>query len=426
MSNVLILGSGGREHAITAFVAQDEKVNKIYCAPGNPGTQNIAENISIDINDNNQILELIRKYNIDFTVVGPEGPLENGIVDFVESNGHKIFGPTKYAAQLETSKLFARDFMEKYHIPQPSYFKCDCEEDVMSVSTKLGFPIVLKADGLAAGKGVIICRNQTEMEDAMDIMFKERKFGNAANSISVEECLKGEEVSIFIACDGMNYKILNSAQDHKRAFDNDEGPNTGGMGAYCPAPLVDKKLLKEIEDTVIVPTIKGMASDGHPYKGFLYIGLMIVDNKPFVIEFNARLGDPETQVVLPMIEGSLFDILTHTVDETLESIEISNKEGYMVTVVLSAKGYPGKYYKGMIIHGLDNIDNNMFFHAGTKFENDRYYSNGGRVLNIMGYGETLEDAVDAAYKNINLIDFEDMFFRKDIGSKGLKIIKGIV
>ena len=424
MSRVLILGSGGREHAIAEFIAKDEKVDKIFCAPGNPGTDKVAENISIDLNNNDQILDLIKNKNIDFTIVGPEGPLENGIVDFVESNGYKIFGPSKYAAQLETSKLFARDFMEKYNIPQPSYFKCRSEEEVVSVSTKLGFPIVLKADGLAAGKGVIICNNQLEMENALDLMFKEKKFGSAANNISVEECLKGEEISIFIVSDGENYKILNSAQDHKRIFDNDKGPNTGGMGAYCPSPLLNDELMSEIEQTIISPTINGMRNDGNQYKGFLYVGLMITDNKPYVIEFNVRMGDPETQVVLPMLNCSLFDLLLNTSNKTLELVEVSNKEGYMVTVVLSSEGYPDSYKKGLLIHGLEQVNKNMFFHAGTKKENNNYYTNGGRVLNVLGYGMTLDNAIDNAYKNIGMIDFEGMFCRKDIGKKGLVYLKG--
>ena len=419
MSTVLILGSGGREHAIAASIAMDKKVEKIFCAPGNPGTNQIAENISIDLNDNNIILNIIEKNKIDFTIVGPEGPLENGVVDFIGSHGYKIFGPDKYGAQLETSKLFARDFMEKYNIPQPSYFRCSSDEEVISVSSKLGFPIVLKADGLAAGKGVIICNNQSEMEEAMDIMFKEKKFGNASKNISVEECLKGEEVSIFIVSDGENYKILNSAQDHKRIYDNDQGPNTGGMGAYCPSPLVNRSLMKKIEDTIIRPTIKGMKNDGHPYMGFLYIGLMISDNNPYVIEFNVRMGDPETQVVIPLLKTPLYDLLISAINQKLDNYKIEISDEYAVCVVLASKGYPKVYTKGKTIEGLDLVKDDFIFHAGTKYCNDAFITNGGRVLNIIGFGKSLKSAIEKAYSNVKKIRFSGKYCRNDIGKKGL-------
>ena len=276
MSNVLVLGSGGREHAIVWSLKNDENVDKVFCAPGNGGTKMHAQNLDVDINDNKDILRIIKNNNIDFTIIGPENPLDNGIVDFLNENGCKVFGPSKYASKLESSKIFARRFMDKYNIPQPCFFECKNEEEVISVATKLGFPIVLKADGLAAGKGVIICYNQRDLDEALDIMFKDRKFGSAANRISVEECLKGQELSIFVVTDGENYKILNSAQDHKRIFDNDEGPNTGGMGAYCPSPLFDEKLREKVENRIIKPTINGMKKEGYPYKGFLYIGIMLI------------------------------------------------------------------------------------------------------------------------------------------------------
>ena len=424
MSRVLILGSGGREHAISKSISNDKKVDKIFCAPGNPGTQEIGENVELDINNNIEILEFINSNNISLTIVGPEQPLENGVVDFIQSNGHKIFGPSRYSAKLETSKLFARDFMEKYNIPQPSYFKCSTEEEVVSVSTKLGFPIVLKADGLAAGKGVIICSNSLELDAAIDVMFNKKKFGKAAKFISVEECLKGEEISIFLISDGKSYKILNSAQDHKRIFNDDKGPNTGGMGAYCPSPLLNDDLLEEIERTIIKPTINGMLNEGSPYTGFLYIGLMLTNGKPYVIEFNARMGDPETQVVLPMMNNSLYDLIDSSFDSNFNEHEILNKEGYCVTVVLSASGYPDKYETHMLIKGLDKIDPNMYFHAGTIIDNNKnYYSNGGRVLNILGYGSTLSKAIKNAYLNIDKIEFEDMYYRTDIGQKGLNYLK---
>ena len=309
MINILILGSGGREHSIAWSLFNDKKELNLFCAPGNAGTLSIAKNLLVDINSNQDILELIEENNIDYTIVGPENPLNNGIVDYLEARGHKVFGPTKFAAQLECSKLFARNFMEKYNIPQPSFFECSSEEEVISISTKLGFPIVLKADGLASGKGVIICKNQLELDEGLDAMFTDRKFGDASNKISVEECLFGEELSIFVVTDGENFKILNSAQDHKRIFDNDKGPNTGGMGAYCPAPLFEKDLREKVKKQIIQPTISGMKNEGHPYKGFLYIGIMVSNGNPYVIEYNARLGDPESQVLLPMLEKGLFPII---------------------------------------------------------------------------------------------------------------------
>jgi len=280
----------------------------------------------------------------------------------------------------------------------------------------------LKADGLAAGKGVIICYNQSELDDALDIMFMDKKFGNASSKLSVEECLKGEELSIFVVTDGKNYKILNSAQDHKRIFDNDKGPNTGGMGAYSPAPLFDEKLRKKVEERIILPTINGMKKEGHPYKGFLYIGIMIVDNNPYMIEYNVRLGDPEAQVVIPLLKENIFPIIKNTIDKNLDSIEIENIEGYAVTVVLASEGYPEKYIKGMKIKGLDN--DLMVFHSGTRLIGDEYYTNGGRVLSVIGLDSSLKLAINKVYNNLNKISFDSMYYRTDIGKKGLNCIGG--
>ena len=422
MNNVLVLGSGGREHAIVWSLSKEKSVSNIFCAPGNGGTLLNAKNLPIDINNNEEILRVVQENNIDYTIIGPENPLDNGIVDFLEKNGHKVFGPSKYAAQLESSKIFARKFMDKYNIPQPCFFECVNEEEVISVSTKLGFPIVLKADGLAAGKGVIICYNQSELDDALDIMFMDKKFGNASSKLSVEECLKGQELSIFVVTDGENYKILNSAQDHKRIFDNDKGPNTGGMGAYSPAPLFDKILRKKVEERIILPTINGMKKEGHPYKGFLYIGIMIVDNNPYMIEYNVRLGDPEAQVVIPLLKDNIFPIIKNTIDKTLDSIEIENIGGFAVTVILASEGYPEKYIKGMKIKGLDN--DLMVFHSGTKLIGNEYYTNGGRVLSVIGLDSSLKLAINKVYNNLNKISFDSMYYRTDIGKKGLNCIGG--
>ena len=423
MSNVLVLGSGGREHAIVWSLKNDENVDKVFCAPGNGGTMMHAQNLDVDINDNKDILRIIKNNDIDFTIIGPENPLDNGIVDFLNENGCKVFGPSKYASKLESSKIFARRFMDKYNIPQPCFFECKNEEEVISVATKLGFPIVLKADGLAAGKGVIICYNQRDLDEALDIMFKDRKFGSAANRISVEECLKGQELSIFVVTDGENYKILNSAQDHKRIFDNDEGPNTGGMGAYCPSPLFDEKLREKVENRIIKPTIDGMKKEGYPYKGFLYIGIMLVEGEPYMIEYNVRLGDPEAQVIIPMLDNNFLSLVEHTIDEKIDLLDIKNKDGFTVTVILASDGYPEKYEKNKEILGLDN--STLIFHSGTKYEDDTYYTNGGRVLSVIGSGDTLKSAIDNAYYNVKKIKFQNMYFRNDIGIKGLNFLKNI-
>jgi len=423
MSNVLVLGSGGREHAIVWSLKNDEKVDKVFCAPGNGGTMIHAQNLDVDINDNKDILRIVKNNNIDFTIIGPENPLDNGIVDFLNENGCKVFGPSKYASKLESSKIFARRFMDKYNIPQPCFFECENEEQVISVATKLGFPIVLKADGLAAGKGVIICYNQRDLDDALDVIFKDRKFGSAANRISVEECLKGQELSIFVVTDGENYKILNSAQDHKRIFDNDKGPNTGGMGAYCPSPLFDEKLREKVENRIIKPTINGMKKEGYPYKGFLYIGIMLVEGEPYMIEYNVRLGDPEAQVIIPMLDNDFLSLVEHTIDEKIDLLDVKNKDGFTVTVILASDGYPDKYEKNKEIVGLDN--STLIFHSGTKYEDDTYYTNGGRVLSVIGSGNTLKSAIDNAYNNVKKIKFQNMYFRNDIGIKGLNFLKDI-
>ena len=423
MSNVLVLGSGGREHAIVWSLKNDEKLDKVFCAPGNGGTMIHAQNLDVDINDNKDILRIVKNNSIDFTIIGPENPLDNGIVDFLNENGCKVFGPSKYASKLESSKIFARRFMDKYNIPQPCFFECENEEQVISVATKLGFPIVLKADGLAAGKGVIICYNQRDLDDALDVIFKDRKFGSAANRISVEECLKGQELSIFVVTDGENYKILNSAQDHKRIFDNDKGPNTGGMGAYCPSPLFDEKLREKVENRIIKPTINGMKKEGYPYKGFLYIGIMLVDGEPYMIEYNVRLGDPEAQVIIPMLDNDFLSLVEHTIDEKIDLLDVKNKDGFTVTVILASDGYPDKYEKNKEIVGLDN--STLIFHSGTKYEDDTYYTNGGRVLSVIGSGNTLKSAIDNAYNNVKKIKFQNMYFRNDIGIKGLNFLKDI-
>ena len=422
MYNVLILGSGGREHAIAWSLCKDSKINNLYCSPGNAGTYKICKNIRLDIMNNEKILSFVKQNDINLVIVGPEQPLENGIVDYFDKHNIKIFGPSQYASKLETSKLFARYIMEKYNIPQPAFFECKNEEEILSVEGKLGLPLVLKADGLAAGKGVMICNDRSELNKAIEDMVYSKKFGISSSKISVEECLKGEELSVFAVCDGENYKIINSAQDHKRIYDNDKGPNTGGMGAYSPTPLFSKNLKDKVEKKILKPILNAMKNEGYPFKGFLYIGLMIVENEPYVIEYNVRLGDPEAQVILPLIESSVLEIFLSSINGTLDKINIKLSSKFAVTIVLAAKGYPEKYAKGMEILGLDQLNTNIVFHAGTQIEKNKVYSNGGRVLNVVSIDNDLKSSIDKAYKLIENIKFEDMYYRKDIGSKALKYL----
>ena len=415
--NVLIIGSGAREHAIAWSIYEESKIEKLYCAPGNAGTALVAENIEIDIMDNDSIYSFVKNNNINFIIVGPEQPLENGIVDYFQKQDIKIFGPSQYASQLETSKLFARNIMEKYNIPQPAFFECNSEEDILSIESQIGLPLVLKADGLAAGKGVIICRDINEFHSGIDDMIGNKKFGKASNKISVEECLTGEELSIFAICDGSDYKIIGSAQDHKRVFNEDKGPNTGGMGAYSPTPIFDDNLKIKVESRILKPILNAMKESGNPFKGFLYIGIMLVDAEPYVIEFNVRLGDPEAQVLIPLIDSSLLDMMLYASDGKIKDYNLDLNKRHAVAVVLAAKGYPESYNTGMVIKGLNAQKTEIIFHAGTKLINRRIVSNGGRVLNITTTGKIFSKIRKNIFKIIKKINWKNGFFRKDIGSR---------
>jgi len=418
--NVLILGSGGREYAMAWKLSNDKNVKKVYCIPGNAGTSKIGINKSLPINDHKLILDFVNKHDIDLTIVGPENLLDDGIVDFFELNNKKIFGPTKLATKLESSKIYARDIMKKYNIPHPKYISCSTQDEVKQARNILGLPIVLKADGLAAGKGVIICNNENEFNKALSIFFENQDFGSASDKISVEECISGPEISIFTVCNGSSYIILNNAQDYKRIFDGDLGPNTGGMGAYAPTSLYDIELEEKIKNKIIEPTLNGMINEGTPFCGFLYFGLMLVNGNPYVIEYNVRMGDPETQVVMPIMKSSLFDLINSTLDNRLESFKYKNKSGYCVTIVLASDGYPSNYEKGNIIKGLDNLDNDLVFHAGTSLNsNGKFVTSGGRVLNAIGLGTDLKLAIQDAYRIVDKIKFKNIYYRKDIAKKGL-------
>lgn len=418
--NILVLGSGGREYAMVWKLSNDKNVDKIFCIPGNGGTKEIAYNYNLDTSDHDSLLRFVEDNSIHLTIVGPENLLDEGIVDSFNLKGYKIFGPTKSASKLESSKIYARDIMNKYNIPHPKYFACDNRNEVIKAKEVLGLPIVLKADGLAAGKGVVICNSEDEFKIALSSFFDSKSFGNASQKISVEECISGPEVSVFTVCNGLSYKIINNAQDHKRAFDNDIGPNTGGMGAYAPTPLMNSDLEDKIKKTIIEPTLKAMVAENSPFTGFLYFGLMLVNGEPYVIEYNVRMGDPETQVVMPMMEVSLLDLIESTLDKTLDTFLYKNKDGYCVTVVLASKGYPGSYKVEKIIHGFSDLGSDLVFHAGTKLDNqNNLVSSGGRVLNVVGCGNTLKDAIDDAYRIAKKINYDNMFFRTDIGKKGL-------
>jgi phosphoribosylamine--glycine ligase len=421
---VLVIGGGGREHAIVWKLSQSPKVDKIYCAPGNAGISEIAECVDIDLNNFDALIDFVKYEWIDLTIVGPEEPLSKGIVDAFEKEGRRIVGPTKAAAQLESSKVFAKEFMKQHLIPTAEYKVFTSYIHAEDYIRMKGAPIVIKADGLAAGKGVIVASSVDEAIEALKMIMKDKIFGKAGDHVVIEEFLKGEEASFMVFTDGKSIIPMVSSQDHKRVFDNDEGPNTGGMGAYSPAPIITKELEKEILETIIKPTIKGLKHQGIKYKGILYAGLMINNNRPYVLEFNCRFGDPETQPVLSRLNSDLMDISLALTNEKLSEVEIKWKDDASVCVVLASKGYPGKYEKGKIIYGLDDVKEMkdvMVFHAGTTFDNDHIVTNGGRVLGVTALGKDIKAAKEKAYEAIKKIHFEGMHYRKDIADKAIKI-----
>jgi phosphoribosylamine--glycine ligase len=416
---ILVLGSGAREHALAWKLSQEPGVSRVVCAPGNPGIARTLEIMSLDILDTDTVIQFVDRERIDLTVVGPEAPLGRGLADRFEAEGRRVFGPTRAAAQLETSKAFAKDFMQRHRVPTARYRVCTSAADAIDAirSGEFGDALVVKADGLAAGKGVVVAPDRATAEAAVNAAMIDKSFGDAGSRVVLEELLTGPEVSFFVVANGEDYIPLLSAQDHKRIFDNDEGPNTGGMGAFSPSPLMNDALQSQIEQTIVQPVLKGMAAEGYPFRGFLYCGLMLTPDGPKVIEFNVRFGDPEAQVVLPLL-GSLSSLLTGR-----DSVASGVSRTVAVGVVLAAHGYPGEVRTGDVIHGLDDVARDcpdvQVFYAGVKQQGSDLVTAGGRVLTVMATAPSFEVAIARAYEGASKIRFDGMQYRKDIGRKAL-------
>lgn len=429
MDSVLIVGGGGREHALLKALLRSDRALCTYAYPGNAGMENdgcmIVEK---PINSWSDLAEWAVDNEIDLAIVGPEQPLIEGIVDVFQQEGIAIFGPSKEAAQIEGSKYFCKTLLQKYNIPTAQYDSFTDKYTSLAYVAKVNGPVVVKVSGLAAGKGAIVCETKDEARKALELIFDKRAFGDAGSRVIIEEKMTGEEASVFVLTDGKDYTILPVAQDHKAVFDGDKGPNTGGMGAYAPAPLVDKNLLNTIEHTIIKPTLDAMVCEGIPYRGLLYAGLMITDQGPKVIEYNCRFGDPETEVIVPLVECDWYEMLAACTNGTLSQVSWTIKENFCVTVMLTSQGYPGNYEKGKVITGIDlaerNKENVDIYHAGTaRNSNGDFVTNGGRVLAVTTWADSLLGAITTAYDNIAHINFEGMHFRQDIGMKGLARMK---
>jgi phosphoribosylamine--glycine ligase len=420
--NILLIGGGGREHSIAEALSKSSKINELHCIPGNAGIEKIASCHNYDISNQQEILNFCENNNIDIVFIGPEIPLVEGLADYLNRNSFFTFGPNQKAAKLEGSKSFTKDICKKYNIPTATYQTFSNAKDALVYIDNHSIPLVIKVDGLAAGKGVIIAETRDHAINSVNEIFS-GKFGNAGDEIVIEEFLDGEEASYFIISDGESFIPLTSAQDHKRIGDGDIGLNTGGMGAYSPAPIMNKELEEKTINKIIKPTIKAMNDYGSPYIGILYAGLMIKDNEPKLIEYNVRFGDPECQVIIPRLENDLVELLVNVKEKNLDNYTLKWKENFAITVVLAAKGYPESYETGDEIKGLDaidNIDDVEIFHAGTKTKNNKIVTSGGRVLNINGYGKNIVDAKEKAYSLVKKINWSGCYYRKDIGWRALK------
>lgn len=426
---ILVIGSGGREHALCWKIAKSPRCDKLYCAPGNGGISEFAELVDIKTDDVDGLLKFAKSEQIDLTVVGPEAPLVAGIVDRFQKEGLKIFGPAGELAAIEGSKVFSKELMKRLGVPTADFRVFDDFDEAVKYIDKKEMPVVVKADGLAAGKGVVVCRARDEAKDSLRKMMVENVFGQAGSRVIIEECLVGEEASIIVISDGKNIVPLASSQDHKRVFDGDRGPNTGGMGAYSPAPVVTDELFKKIIDIVIRPVVKGLSEEIKPYKGALYAGIMITKRGPYVLEFNARFGDPETQAILPRLKTDIVDVIERAVEGRLDGFTLEWDTRPCVSVVMTAGGYPDHYEKGMDINGLDEVKKMkdvVVFHAGTKMGRrfsdgkSKVITNGGRVLNVTALGADMKSAIDNCYEAVDKIHFNRAHYRKDIGARALK------
>lgn len=415
---VLIVGGGGREHAIAWKVAKSKKVSKIYCAPGNAGIAGVAECVNIGAMEFDKLVAFAKEKEIDLTIIGMDDPLVGGVVDAFEAAGLRVFGPRKNAAILEGSKAFSKDLMKKYNIPTAAYENFDSPEKALEYLETSKYPIVLKADGLALGKGVLICMNKEEAKAGVKTLMLDKQFGSAGNTIVIEEFMTGREVSVLSFVDGNTIKIMTSAQDHKRAKDNDEGLNTGGMGTFSPSPFYTKEVDDFCRKYIYQKTVDAMKAEGREFKGIIFFGLMLTEEGPKVLEYNARFGDPETQVVLPRMKNDIVEVFEACIDGTLDKIELEFEDNAAVCVVLASDGYPEHYEKGFKIDGLGSFegrDDYFVFHAGTKFDGENIITNGGRVLGVVAKGDNLKDARKNAYEATKLISFENKYMRNDIG-----------
>ncbi len=424
---IAVIGGGGREHALAYKIKESKLCGELFCLPGNAGTFEIAKNENISAEDIEGVVRFAKDKEIDLVVVGPENPLASGLVDELEKAGIKAFGPKKEAAKIEASKSFAKYIFEKYDIATARYRTFDNYDDAKKYVEKEGAPIVVKADGLAAGKGVTVAQSVEEALRALDEIFIDKKFKDAGKRVVIEEFLKGEEASFLVFSDSKNILPMIAAQDHKPVFDNDEGPNTGGMGVYAKAPIVDKQMEEYIIENVMKRAIEGLRKEGIEYKGVLYAGLMIDENRnPYVLEFNCRFGDPETQAILPLMESDIVEIFISSIEGTLSNKSIKWRDAYAVSVVAASGGYPGSYEKGKVIYGLEELkrlEDVYVFHAGTALKQGMVVTNGGRVLNVVGVDKDFKQAQKKAYDAIKLVNFEGMHYRKDIGNKAYKWLK---
>ena len=419
--NIGLIGSGGREHALCKKINESKLVKNIFCFPGNAGTSKIATNVKVNILDFHKILKQIKFFKIDLMIIGPEEPLVKGLVDFLKKNKIKVFGPNKYAAKLEGSKAFMKLICKQNQIPTAKFKICTKNSQVKNFLKDCNLPLVVKADGLAAGKGVSICKTKKEVLNNVSEIFK-GKF-KSSKKVVLEEFLDGEEASYFLIVDNNSYKFFGTAQDHKRVYEKDKGPNTGGMGAYSPAPIINKNLEKKILLKIVNPTLKALKKRGKPYSGFLYVGLMIKNNEPYLIEYNIRMGDPECQVIIPKLKSDIVKIFKNTIDNKLKHTNIEWKKQKSMTIVLCAKGYPGLYKKNLKIKNIDKVKisrSNFVYHAGTDYSNNQLRSTGGRILNITSVGTNFYKIRNKIISNIKKLNFKDGFYRRDIGWKVIK------